>query len=149
MLLRWPGTRKWSPSCFCQWNKIQNSEYLWFKLFLFDRSHGKCTWSNWQFDRLKSTKHTSDLFHFIYFFIKSYKLLYHLNNRFIMQSIISTPKKLQYFNHQTLNVIIQPKKGRKRIDSFRDVSRDYLERTIKTLLREDKTRNKISNNLEN
>ena len=66
-----------------------------------------------------------------------------------MQSIISTPKKLQYFNHQTLNVIIQPKKGRKRVDSFRDVSMDYLERTIKTLLREDKTRNKISNNLEN
>ena len=71
-----------------------------------------------------------------------------------MQSIISTPKKLQDFNHQIFNVIIQSKEGTKRVDSFRElfflsVSTDYLERTIKTLLGEDKSRNKISNNLEN
>ena len=75
-----------------------------------------------------------------------------------------TPKKLNYFHHQTFNAKTQFMKWKKRaitngrnaihtqileIDNFRDINhqRCYSEKRIKTLLEEDKIKSKISNNL--
>ena len=114
-----------------------------------------------QYDRFASTNYTSDPFHFIYFFIKSYKKLYHFNRSSTMETnFFLTPKELNYFGHQIFNVITQLSKWKKRTDieaihtqiSKRDnfiyVSRDYLEIRIKNLLEEDKIENKISSNFD-